>query len=278
MQPHVSVIITCFNLGAYLHEALGSIGLDVHVPVEVIVVDDGSTDPATIQILDSMDPQRFTLLRQRNMGLAAARNNGIKAAQGKYIIPLDADNRLRPAMISQVVSVLAARPEVDIVFGDAQYFGEREGRFRMGPADLSAMLERNRIDACAGFRKGLWERVGGYDEQMPVMGYEDWEFWLRSLISHADFHYTDEVLFDYRVREGSMLSNTIKHREVIVEYIFNKPEFRHLRELRRAYVSMLERERNPRTQTGRELMNLLVERIKERILPTQSKVAHRPKP
>lgn len=274
--PKLSVVVTCYDLGEYLEEALASV--PYRSDVEVIVVDDGSSDPATIEVLDAMDPQRYTLIRQRNMGLAAARNTGIKAAHGAYIIPLDADNRLRPAMFQQVVSVLDALPEVDIVFGDAQYIGDRGGRFRMGPANLSAMLERNRIDACAGFRKALWERLGGYDEQMPVMGYEDWEFWLRGLVSRARFHYTGEIMFDYRVRSGSMLTNTMKRRSEILEYIFNKPELWHLRELRLAYVGLLERERDQHVQTGRELSGLLMHRIKQRLFPKKRKVAPSRKP
>lgn len=263
--PKISVVVTCYNLGRYLPEALESVADQAaQGQVEVIVVDDGSTDPATIEVLDAMDPQLYTLLRQRNMGLSAARNNGIKAAHGEYIVPLDADNRLRPAMIQQVVSVLDARPEVDIVFGDAQYFGEREGRFRMGPAHLSALLERNRIDACAGFRKVLWERLGGYDEQM-LLGYEDWEFWLRGLVARAGFHYTGEIMFDYRVRAGSMVTNTVKHQAKIEEYIFNKPELRFLRDHRAKYLDLLARSPRKEVLDGRTLLRHLLARIRQRI-------------
>ncbi|MGB3526585.1 MAG: glycosyltransferase [Flavobacteriales bacterium] len=270
--PKISVVITCYNLGHYLNEALDSVAERAgRGEVEVIVVDDGSTDPATIEVLDAMDPQLYTLLRQRNMGLSAARNNGIEVARGKYIIPLDADNRLRPAMFEEVVSVLETKPEVDIVFGDAEYFDGREGRFHMGPARLTELMERNRIDACAGFRKTLWERLSGYDEQM-LLGYEDWEFWLRSLVSGANFHYTGVILFDYRVRAGSMVTNTIKHRAGIEEYIFNKPELRFLREHRSTYLELLALSRQKVVLDGRTLLRMLYDRLRKRIGPSTTAV------
>lgn len=262
-EPSLSVVITCYNLGAYLEEALGSVPLTDQV--EVIVVDDGSTDPRTIDVLVRLDPQRCRVMRQPNLGLAKARNNGIREARGRYIVPMDADNRIRPAMIDQVIGVLDRQPDVDIVYGDAAYFGDRTARWSVGAFDFARMIERNRIDACAGFRKELWERVGGYDERMPVMGYEDWDFWLRCAVQGASFHYVQEMLFDYRVREGSMLSDAMKNRHLLEEYIFNKPELRFLLPLRTAYLEYLRRERNPPVLTGRVLLRLLAQRIRNRI-------------
>lgn len=262
-RPKVSVVITCFNLGAYLEEALASV--PQRPDVEVIVVDDGSTDPGTVRVLDGLDPQRCTMVRQSNMGLAKARNNGIRLAKGAYYIPLDADNRLRPEMVEQGIAVLDARPEVDIVYGDAQYFGERDARWTVGPFDLALMIERNRIDACAVVRRTLWERLGGYDERMPVMGYEDWDLWLRSAVAGARFHYEPIIFFDYRVRGGSMLTSTMRNRPLLVEYMFAKPELKFLHGLRQAYLDVTERERQRPVLTGRTLLRLLWERVRTRI-------------
>jgi glycosyltransferase involved in cell wall biosynthesis len=262
-QPKVSVVVTCYNLGAFLEEALASV--PQRPDVETIVVDDGSTDQETVRVLDGLDQQHFTVIRQPNMGLAKARNNGVRAARGRYIIPLDADNRLRTAMVDMGIAVLDAQPEVDVVYGDAQYFGERDARWTVGPFDFKLLIERNRIDACAVFRKALWERAGGYDEHMPVMGYEDWDFWLRSTVAGARFHYEETIFFDYRVRGGSMLTNTMKNRPLLVRYMFAKRELNFLEGLRQAYLDAEERERKRPVLTGRVLLRMLWARLRGRM-------------
>ncbi|MFZ1666556.1 MAG: glycosyltransferase [Flavobacteriales bacterium] len=259
----VSVVVTCYNLGAYLQEALESIDVSVHqAGVEVIVVDDGSTDPHTVEVLDSLDPLRYVVLRQANLGLAKARNNGIAVAKGDYIIPLDADNRLRPAMIDGTVAVLDTEPAIAIVYGDAEYFGELTGRWVVGEHDFAKLLLKNRIDACAGFRKRIWKQLGGYDEHMPHMGLEDWDFWLRASVAGIKFRYVPEIFFDYRVRKGSMLAGTINHMKPILDHIFNKPELAHLRNVRKAHLELLADKK--RIVTGRELLWQLADRLKQR--------------
>lgn len=265
MTPKVSIVLTCYNLGAYMQEALDSIAqYPVREDYEVIIVDDGSTEPETVAYLDGLSVSEYRLIRQENQGLAQARNNGIAVARGAYIIPFDADNRLRPAMIREVIQVLDTRPEVDIVHGDAEYFEGRTGRWVNQPMAFHRMLERNRIDACAGFRRVLWERLGGYDPNMPAMGLEDWDFWLRAAVAGSQFHYVPEILFDYRVRQVSMLTDTAKKRKTIVEYMFNKRELAFLRDMRTDYLRLLEAERKP-PPTGRQHLraawNLLLKRF-----------------
>lgn len=267
--PKVSIVVTCYNLGGYLQEALDSIAAYANPSeYEVIIVDDGSTDPATIAFLNGLPAEKYRLLRQHNQGLSQARNNGIAIARGPYIVPFDADNRLRPAMIREVIAVLDTHPEVDIVHGDAEYFEGRTGRWVNAPHDFKRMIERNRIDACAGYRRTLWARLGGYDTKMRL-GLEDWEFWLRAAVAGARFHYVPEILFDYRVRTGSMLSDTVKRQSEIVEYVFQKPELAFLRSLREHYLELLGKERDPKILTGRDHLRLLLGQIRKR-LPFQN--------
>jgi len=264
--PRLSVVVTCYNLGAYLEEALESVAFHfTKEQVEVIVVDDGSTDPMTVAVLDRLDTQRYRVIRQANMGLAKARNNGIRASRGSYIIPMDADNRLRRTMIDTTIAVLDVEPAVDVVYGDAEYFGGRTGRWRLGDHDLSQLLERNRVDACAGFRRSLWERLGGYDEHMPVMGYEDWDLWLRATVIGAHFHHVEEVFFDYRVRPGSMLVNAMENKAVLEAYIFGKPELAFLATLRKEHIALRKQQADRREPTGRELLSLLTDRLWSRL-------------
>lgn len=265
MQPKVSIIITCYNLGAYLPNALES--TEVYSPqrdIEVIIVDDGSTDPETVRILDGLDTSKWRVIRQVNMGLAIARNNGIRAAQGQYIIPLDADNQLLPAQISRTIELLDSDPEIDVVYGDLYRFGEESLRVNVGHFDFGRLYRSNYIDACAGFRKSLWERLGGYDEQMPIMGFEDWDLWLRASVSGAKFRYVPEVFYNYRVRKSSMIAHTNANKPLLVEYIFNKPELRFLRDLRLDHMRLEDELAIKPPLTGREHLAIALDLFKKR--------------
>jgi glycosyltransferase involved in cell wall biosynthesis len=233
MNTFVSVIITCYDLGEFLQEAIDSVLPDVRSGrAELIVVDDGSKDPRTLKVLDELDVREFRCIRQVNQGLAMARNNGIAVSNGDLIIPLDADNRLRPAFIPKAIEIMSTRPDVDVVHGDMQQFGDVSGIKHVGDFDPARLLVGNYIDACACIRKQKLLAVGGYDHTMPCMGWEDWDLWLRLWISGSRFHYIPEPLFDYRVRGGSMLSTTNKNQPQLVDHVFNKPELRPLRAVR----------------------------------------------
>jgi glycosyltransferase involved in cell wall biosynthesis len=96
--PTVSVIIPCFNHGEFLPEAVASVAAIERPDVELIVVDDGSTDERTCQEIDAIIAQGIKVVRQENKGVAAARNAGVLVAKGQYILPLDADNASCTAM------------------------------------------------------------------------------------------------------------------------------------------------------------------------------------
>src|SRR5437899_68511 len=97
--PFVSVIIPCFNHGEFLMDAVHSVEECARTLYEIIIVNDGSTDPPTVQLLKDLEEKGYNIINQNNQGLAAARNNGIAAATANYILPLDADNKIRPEYI-----------------------------------------------------------------------------------------------------------------------------------------------------------------------------------
>jgi glycosyltransferase involved in cell wall biosynthesis len=220
----VAVVIPCYNGGDTLGETLDSLrGILQEFEFETIVVDDGSTDPRTVQLRDDMDPRLFKLLRTPNRGLAAARNADIDSARGEFIIPLDADNLLRAQYLANGVDVLSSDPRLGVVYGHAHYFGERQGTWEVASFDLTSLALGNFINACALFRKSLWSDLGGYDERMPHMGWEDRDFWLRAAARGWGFHHLNEIAFDYRVRRGSMLEGTLGHADELSRHIFGKP-------------------------------------------------------
>ena len=241
-EGKVSIVIPCFNHGTMLREALASLEeVRNENLLEVIIVDDGSSDAETIRILKEVAEAGYKVVSQPNGGLGAARNAGIRGAKGEFILPLDSDNRLRRVYLEQGVSLLKENPSLGVIYADAEYFGEKTGRWQVQEFDLLSLIRMNFIDACALYRKALWEGVGGYDEQMPWMGLEDWDFWLRVACHGGSFFHLPAVGFDYRVRSDSEIVKTIGFdarvaREAVnlveasprlaklIDYIFNKPE------------------------------------------------------
>lgn len=201
-MPKVSVIIPCYNHGVFLPETLESLRLQTYKYFEIIVVDDGSTDKGTIDILESLDQQDIRVIRTQNRGVSAARNRGISEALGEYILPLDADDKIASSYLEKATVVLDEDPRVGVVFSERVMFGEREGIDPLPAYDERAMLIENLIYPAAMFRKSDWKRAGGYNEQM-VYGWEDWDFWLAMIRLPVKVVKIPEELFFYRVRSAS---------------------------------------------------------------------------
>jgi glycosyltransferase involved in cell wall biosynthesis len=185
-----SIVIPCYNQASYLGEAIESALAQTVEPLEIIVVDDGSTD----DVAGVVAPygSRVKLIRRENGGVAAARNTGIAAAKGTYIATLDADDKLHPDYLKRLTGV------GDIASAALETFGaeRRQWRGKANPtcADLVAA---NQIMCCSLYKREMWVKLGGYDELMRD-GYEDWDFWVRA--THAGYKVTSlpRTLFYYR--------------------------------------------------------------------------------
>jgi len=231
MNPRVSIVIPCYNHGQYIREALDSVEKVADKSLyEIIIVNDGSKDAYTIEMMDKLAAEGYHVINQVNQGLGRTRNNGIRVAKGDYILPLDSDNRIRPEYIYESIKILDAHPEIAMVYGDAQFFGDKDKRHVVGEFNLQNMMIENQVDACAVYRKSAWEAVGGYDEKMPIMGYEDWDMWLNMIFNNYKFHYVPEILFDYRVLGNSMLRS--------ISVTNKKKLFRYMDEKYKSYLNM----------------------------------------
>ena len=200
----VSIVTPCYDQGTLLVDAIASAERTAPPNCELIIVNDGSREPRTLEILDLLKRLGYYVHDQANLGLSGARNAAIARARGRYILPLDDDNRLRAGYIRDAIHVLDTQPEVGVVYGDRYEFGLRGGVQPVPPLDRRKLIENNYIDACAVFRKEIWSVVGGYDAFLSPL--EDWDLWLRALKRGWRFHHLAYATFDYRVRPDSLLA------------------------------------------------------------------------
>lgn len=220
----ISVITACYNHGIYLDEMTASVRNSLkHLSYEHIIIDDGSTDAFTIEKLASLGQQGIRVISQSNQGLGAARNAGIRMAQGLFILPLDCDNKLCGGFAEQALSVLNEEPNIGVVYGDAILFGERNGYKKVGAFNLQRLMLSNYIDACALFRKSCWEAVNGFEEDRTIMMWSDWDFWLRIAFEGYRFHYLPVAGYEYRVLSHSMVhgANRAKYLEA-ADFFYKK--------------------------------------------------------
>ena len=224
MLPKISIVIPCYNHGQYVREAIESVEQCSDKSLyEIIIINDGSTDDYTIEVMKQLEEEGYHVINQRNQGLGPTRNNAIKAAKGEYILPLDSDNKIRPEYIYESIKILDADATIVMVYGDAQFFGDTTKKRVVGRFNLQQIMIENYIDACTVFRKSAWKAAGGYDEKMPVMGFEDWDLWLNLSFKNYKFQYVDKILFDYRILGDSMLrSVSTEKKKLLYEYLNNK--------------------------------------------------------
>ena len=242
MKIDISIVITCYNLGEYLNDALQSMKAlkQGNLGIEIVLVDDGSTSEKTLDAIEVLKSEFDIVIIQENMGLGKARNNGIKKSKGKYILPFDADNKLEPSFIEVAIKVLEENQQIGAVYGNRQKFGGSDELVTCGGFKLSKILISNYIDACAVIRRSAWKSLGGYDENMPHMGFEDWDFWLRMVNNGWRMDYIPELSFYYRIRTNSMISDTNKKWEHLKNYIFRKSELEDYALLRDAVLARRE--------------------------------------
>lgn len=207
----ISIIIPCYNHGIYLRDAVNSVSNLREIPFEVIIVNDGSTEAYTIQILNQLEKEGYDVIHQPNLGLGAARNTGINLAKGKYILPLDSDNKIKQELVIESIKYLES-DVADIVYGNPEFFGDVDPHrlFKPETFDIGKIFKDNYIDACAVYRKSVWEKNKGYEKSMPFQGHEDWEFWINAFSNGFRFKYLDKSLYYYRICNDSMIVDTRK--------------------------------------------------------------------
>ena len=203
-EPKVSVLIPCHDLGRFLDEAVESVLQQTRQDFEILVVDDGSTDAATRELLASYERPRTRVLTTPHRGLARARNLALEHAAGEYVCALDADDRLEPTFLEKTVAALERDPSLTFVSCWLRTFGDEDWVWRQERCDLAAVLAEDTVLTAAPVRRQAVLAAGGWDPGMPAPGYEDWDLWITLLERGARGEIVPEVLFAYRRRPGSM--------------------------------------------------------------------------
>lgn len=216
----VSVVVPAYNAARFIGEALRSVLAQVYPAIELIVVNDGSTDH-TGDVVRALAPQAL-LLEQSNRGLAAARNAGVRAARGRYVAFLDADDAWHPSKLEKQLAVLARYPEAGVVTTlcqkiDAQgralptQWKRAMSRLCDRVVDLQdELLMRGNVlvVSSAVVRKELLEEAGGFTEEGRMLS-EDYDLWLR-VAGKTSFYILSEALTDYRVLKASLLHGSLE--------------------------------------------------------------------
>jgi glycosyltransferase involved in cell wall biosynthesis len=212
MSARVAVVIPCFNGGATLAEAVGSVR--EREPVEMVVVNDGSTEEHTLHVLGELRAAGVSVLHRENGGLSAARMTGVAATSAPFIYPLDADDCLLPGALAAMADALERSPQAGFAYGDYEVFGEYHGRWHSPPRfDPWAMTYANFIPVSSLIRRGALEEAGGWELHNAV---EDWDLWLKMIECGWDGVHVPQVVYRRRVQGESLISHTRRHHGEMV--------------------------------------------------------------
>lgn len=212
----VSVVIPCYNSGEFLDDAVQSALAQTWHNLEVVIVDDGSTDPSTLRLLEEARWPRTRIIHQANAGPAAARNRAVREAQGCYILPLDADDTIEPTYVEKAAAVLDTRPDVGCVYCKARKFGAEEGSWDLPVYTLRELVIDNVIFVTSLYRKADWQLVGGYNESLRY-GVEDYDFWVKIVHLGREVVQLDDFLFNYRIQHSSRTTSFQERRAKVVD-------------------------------------------------------------
>jgi glycosyltransferase involved in cell wall biosynthesis/GT2 family glycosyltransferase len=227
--PLVSIIIPHYNLGAYLPETIASARAQTFTDCEIIVVDDGSTDEASLKVVAEVEAGKHgpvRVVRKRNGGLSSARNAGTGAARGRWVVPLDADDVLDPMFVEKMLTAARLNPGIAYATSLVSFFTEEQRDLQSGWVPLGIDRDILAYWNCAGSCTALIERaaileIGGYDEWLT--SFEDWDLYCRLAARGQRGAIVPEFLIGYRIRTASMLrTEGTTNRARIRAYLYGK--------------------------------------------------------
>ena len=204
--PLVSVIVPCYNSGKTLSRTIDSVIRQTWENIEIIIINDGSTDRSTIELLDLLSARKnIKVHSQINKGLASARNYGIRISKGDFILPLDSDDWLDDNAIKIMIDSYKLGNEEGIIFSDIKLEGNRVG-VKKTYCNPFEQLFSNQLPYCMLFPRKVINKINGYDENL-IYGLEDWDLNLRLLMNKTNFIKIDLPIFHYWVDTKGMFQS-----------------------------------------------------------------------
>lgn len=224
-KPLVSIVIPCYNQGQYVLETIDSALAQNYENIEIILINDGSTDQLTNNFFKSYsNPEVKTIITQNN-GLAKARNLGFEESKGDFIIPLDSDDKLAPEFVSKTLAIALKDKKVGVVYTDQMHFGAETKVLKMMEFDPIEILSVNHVSVCSLIRREAYEAARksngvGYNPNMKF-GYEDWDLWINISKNNWEFRCVHEPLFLYRRHKISMASTAKGKHNFLIDTLVN---------------------------------------------------------
>ena len=228
LSSNIEAVITSYNQGSMILEAVQSVCNQTLLPKRIIIVDDGSTDKYSLDILNNIKNNSnfsvpITIYFQENRGVSAARNTGINKTQTSMVLILDGDDKLEPEYIEDVSKLLYENPEMVIASSWMHTFGVLDAVVCPTGGNIVSFLSHNCCPATHILRKKIYEQCTGYDESMRS-GFEDWEFFLNMLETspEARIGIVEKPLINYRTSPASANIKSMNKRLELMRYIIEK--------------------------------------------------------
>jgi len=202
-MPRVAVVVPCFNDGETLPETLAS--LESEEMHQLVVVDDGSDDPATLETLAQLQANGTRVVRRENGGLSTARMTGVDSTSAPYVFPLDADDAVVPGALAALADALDAEPRAALAWGEIEVWGELEAELEVARSlDPWLLTYLNDVPVASLIRRTALEDAGGWS---MGSGYEDWDLWLALVERGYTGVHVARPTLRYRRRSGRMLDD-----------------------------------------------------------------------
>jgi glycosyltransferase involved in cell wall biosynthesis len=214
----IAVVVPCYNDGSTLRETLDSI--DEPEPLELVVVNDGSDDPATLEVLGALESGGRRVVHQENAGLAAARMAGVAATTAPYVTALDADDLEAPGALAALADALDADTKAAVAWGDVRNFGDDRTYRRLGRTlDPWLITYVNELPADAMVRREALLEAGGWQLRG---GYEDWDLWMALAERGVRGIHVPVLTGYYRVRSTRMLADAEQRHGAILAVLIER--------------------------------------------------------
>ena len=229
-SPLVSIVITCFNYGKFIKQAIDSALEQTYSSVEIVIVNDGSTDNTDEVVANYLNLDNVKYIKQQNAGQTKAKNTGINNSSGDFIAFLDADDAWETEKLAKQV-ILFSNEAVGVVYSRSRYIDEQGNAFYVPKSGNKYLLPKRGkvtdhllLDNFVPFsssivRRGCFDRCGVFDESLQ-MGI-DWDLWLR-LSTIYEFDFVDEPLLIYRVGHAGQMSKNLELRQRCSDRIMSK--------------------------------------------------------